>query len=63
MRIRITSMSCELSVKLPSNCFTEIYLILKTPFVLVLFVGEEGTNPRPSSTEDGDCERDLNFIT
>lgn len=56
-------MSCELSAKLSSNCSTEIYLISKTPFVLVLFVGEEGTNPRPSPTEDGDCEGDLNFIT
>jgi len=62
MRIRITSISCRQSAKLPSNRSTEIYLISKTPFVLVLFVGEEGTDPRPSPTKDGDCEGDLSFI-
>ena len=56
-------MSCELSVKLPSNCSTEIYLISKTPFVLVLLVREEGTDPCSSPTGDGDCEGNLNFIT
>ncbi len=62
MRIRITSISCKLSARLPPNYFTEIYLISKIPFVLVLFVGEEGTDSRSSPTKDGDCEEDLSFI-
>ena len=60
---RITSISYKQSAKLASNPSTEIYLVSQTPFVLVLFVGEEGTYPRPSPTENGDCEGNLSFIT
>ena len=63
MRTRITSISYRQSAKLSLNRSAEIYLVPKAALVLVLFVGEECTYPRPSPTEYGDCKGNLSFVT
>ena len=55
-------MSCKWSAKLLPNCSKNVYSVSKTLFVFIFRVREEGTDPRFSPAEDGDCERNLDFI-